>query len=123
MILMQTISGKFCHINNSRHATYGYDQRLEAHDSKGMIRSENHEQTTVERFNEQGSSIRVPLPFFFIERYRQAFLDQLDGFIESVESKKPTQVTFEDGRRAPILANAAYESLETGRTVQVNYDS
>ncbi len=30
MILMQTESGKLCHINNSRHASYGYDQRLEA---------------------------------------------------------------------------------------------
>lgn len=121
MILMQTESGKLCHINNSRHASYGYDQRLEAHGSKGMIRSENHEQTTVERFDERGSSMRDPLPFFFIERYQQAFLDQLDGFIESIESNKPTQVTFEDGRRALILANAAYESLETGRTVKVNY--
>ena len=121
MILMQTERGKLCHINNSRHASYGYDQRLEAHGSKGMIRSENHEQTTVERFDESGSSMRDPLPFFFIERYKQAFLDQLDGFIESVESSKPPQVTFEDGRRALILANAAYESLETGRTVKVNY--
>jgi myo-inositol 2-dehydrogenase/D-chiro-inositol 1-dehydrogenase len=27
MILMKTASGKLCHINNSRRATYGYDQR------------------------------------------------------------------------------------------------
>jgi myo-inositol 2-dehydrogenase/D-chiro-inositol 1-dehydrogenase len=122
MILMQTESGKLCHINNSRHASYGYDQRLEAHGSKGMIRSENHERTTVERFNEQGSSWRDPLPFFFIERYRQAFLDQLDVFIEALESNKPTQVNFEDGRKALILANAAYESLESRTTVEVKYN-
>ena len=122
MILMQTGSGKLCHINNSRHASYGYDQRLEAHGSKGMIRSENHERTTVERFNEQGSSWRDPLPFFFIERYQQAFLDQLDAFIEALESNKPTQVNFEDGRKALILANAAYKSLESGTTVEVKYN-
>ena len=122
MILMQTESGKLCHINNSRHASYGYDQRLEAHGSKGMIRSENHEQTTVERFNEQGSSWRDPLPFFFIERYRQAYLDQLDAFIEALESNKPTQVNFEDGRKALILANAAYESIESRTTVEVKYN-
>jgi myo-inositol 2-dehydrogenase / D-chiro-inositol 1-dehydrogenase len=122
MILMQTKSGKLCHINNSRHSSYGYDQRLEVHGSKGMMRSENHEQTTVEHFNEFGSSQRDTLPFFFIERYQQAFLDQLDAFIESVESKTSTQVTFEDGRKALILANASYESLETGKTVQVKYD-
>lgn len=122
MILMQTGSGKLCHINNSRHSTYGYDQRVEAHGSSGMIRSENYQQTSVERFNAQGSSWRDPLPFFFIERYRQAYRDQLDAFIHAVEQQRPIPVTYEDGRRALILANAAYQSLETGRTVTVSYD-
>ena len=122
MILMQTGTGKLFHIDNSRHATYGYDQRLEAHGSKGMIRSEDHEQTTFQRFKERGSSWQDPLPFFFIERYRQAFSYLLNAFIDSVESKKPTQVTFDDGRRAMILANAAYQSLKTGKTVTVSYD-
>jgi len=87
-----------------------------------MIRSENHEQTTLERFTENGSSWRDPLPFFFIERYRQAFLDQFDAFIESLESNKPTQVNFEDGRKALILANVAYEALENRTTVEVKYN-
>ena len=121
MILMQTANGKLSHINNSRHASYGYDQRLEAHGSLGMIRSENHQQTSVERFNDKGSGWKDPLQFFFIERYRQAYLNQLDAFISAVENGQKPQVTYEDGRRALILANAAYESLETGRTVKVSY--
>ena len=87
-----------------------------------MIRSENHKQTSVERFNAKGSVWKDPLPFFFIERYHQAYLDQLDAFIEAVENKQPPPVTYEDGRRALMLANAAYESLERGKTVEVNYD-
>ena len=121
MILMQTASGKLSHINNSRHASYGYDQRLEAHGSLGMIRSGNHQQTSVERFNDKGSSWKDPLQFFFIERYRQAYLNQLDAFISAVENGLQPLVTYEDGRRALILSNAAYESLETGRTVKVSY--
>ena len=121
MILMQTASGKLSHINNSRHASYGYDQRLEAHGSLGMIRSENHQQTSVERFNDKGSGWKDPLQFFFIERYQQAYMNQLDSFISAVENGQQPQVTYEDGRRALILANAAYESLETGRTVKVSY--
>lgn len=121
MILMQTASGKLCHINNSRHATYGYDQRLEAHGSQGMIRSENQRTTTVERFHSQAAFSQDPLPEFFIERYTQAYLDQLDHFIEAVESGIAPQVTYEDGRRALILANAAYKSLSSGQTVEVNY--
>ena len=121
MILMQTASGKLSHINNSRHASYGYDQRLEVPGSLGMIRSENHQQTNVERFNDKGSGWKDPLQFFFIERYRQAYLDQLVAFISAVENGQQPQVTYEDGRRALILANAAYESLENGRTVKVSY--
>ncbi len=121
MILMQTARGKLCHINNSRHATYGYDQRLEAHGSQGMIRSENQQATTVERFNANETYRRDPLPEFFIERYTQAYLDQIDSFIEAVESGNPPSVTYEDGRRALILANAAYQSLESGKTITVSY--
>ena len=121
MILMQTQSGKLCHINNSRHATYGYDQRLEAHGSEGMMRSENHQQTSVERFNKNGSVWKDPLTFANSERYRQAFVDQMDSFINALETNQKTSVTFDDGRRALILANAAYESLSSGQTVEVNY--
>ena len=121
MILMQTASGKLCHINNSRHAAYGYDQRLEAHGSQGMIRSENQKITSVERFHSQASFSQDLLPEFFIERYKQAFLAQLDHFIEAVESGTTPKVTYEDGRRALILANAAYKSFSSGQTVDVSY--
>ena len=37
-----------------------------------------------------------------------------------IKNEKPS-VTFEDGRNALILANAAYESFETGKSVRVDY--
>lgn len=123
MILMKTASGKLCHINNSRHATYGYDQRLEAHGSLGMLRSENRQPTSVERFNAQGSHGRDACEFFFIERYRQAYQNQLDAFLQALETGDRSPVSFEDGRRALILANAAYRSLETGQAVTVDYEN
>ena len=123
MILMKTASGKLCHINNSRHATYGYDQRLEAHGSQGMLRSENRQPTSVERFNAKGSHWRDACEFFFIERYRQAYLKQLEDFMDTLEAGSESKVSFEDGRRALILANAAYRSVETGKVVSVNYEN
>ena len=36
MFILRTASGKQCHINNSRTAVYGYDQRVEALGTKGM---------------------------------------------------------------------------------------
>ena len=34
MIILRSKSGVFCHINNSRHSSYGYDQRVELFGSK-----------------------------------------------------------------------------------------
>ena len=41
MCVMKTKSGVLVHINNSRRAVYGYDQRLEVFGSKGMLISDN----------------------------------------------------------------------------------
>ena len=38
-----------------------------------------------------------------------------------LENKNKPTVTFEDGRNALILANAAYESFETAKSVKVNF--
>ena len=46
---MQTASGKMCVITNSRRATYGHDQRIEVHGSKGMLRAGNMHLTTLEK--------------------------------------------------------------------------
>ena len=37
-----------------------------------------------------------------------------------MNNEKPSG-TFEDGRNALLLANAAYESFETGKSTKVNY--
>jgi myo-inositol 2-dehydrogenase/D-chiro-inositol 1-dehydrogenase len=41
MVIMRTADGKLCHINNSRRATFGYDQRIELFGSEGMVISDN----------------------------------------------------------------------------------
>ncbi|HEV2431909.1 MAG TPA: Gfo/Idh/MocA family oxidoreductase, partial [Burkholderiales bacterium] len=47
MLLLRTKSGKMCHINNTRRAVYGYDQRIEVFGSKGMLRAANLAPTSV----------------------------------------------------------------------------
>ena len=43
------------------------------------------------------------------------------SFIENIKNNDKPSVTFEDGRRALILANTAYESLEAGKAIDVKY--
>ena len=121
MVLMKMASGGLCHINCSRRAVYGYDQRVEAFGPGGMLLSNNHTRTTVERYGKQATAAREPLLNFFIDRYSEAYFNQVNAFVDAVEQGRPAAPSFEDGRRALILANAAAESLETGRSVKVVY--
>ena len=121
MFILKSKSGVLIHINNSRRAVYGYDQRLEIFGSKGMMISSNQTPTSVEKFTEHTTSSKDPIYNFFIERYEQAYKDQLNQFILSVNSNSKSKVTFEDGRNALILANAAYESHQNKKVVTIDF--
>jgi myo-inositol 2-dehydrogenase/D-chiro-inositol 1-dehydrogenase len=115
-VLLKTASGRIAQISNSRRATYGYDQRIEVHGSKGLLRAGNVQGTTVELATVKGFSQDPVLPFF-LERYAAAYRAELDAFIAAVVKGRPPAPTGEDGLRAQVLADAATESARTGRTV------
>jgi myo-inositol 2-dehydrogenase/D-chiro-inositol 1-dehydrogenase len=121
MVVLKTPSGALVHINNSRVAVYGYDQRVEAFGSKGMVQSENWRRTSLRRWTHEATAAQDPLLHFFIQRYSQAYVDELNAFIDVVMSKGKPEVDFEDGRKALIIADAAWESVHTGRAVKPNY--
>lgn len=118
MVLMRTSTNKLCHINNSRRAVYGYDQRIEVFGAKGMLRAENLPPTTVQRFESQGTVVANPWPDFQT-RYAEAYAAELGSFIRSVERGEKTEVGPRDGRQVLVLANAARESYLSGRPVKV----
>lgn len=121
VVTMRTASGKLCHINNSRRTNYGYDQRVEAFGALGMVRSNNHRDTEVTRYGAQGTAQRDPLLYFFIERYKRAYEAEIRDFIDSLKTGRGPSVTFEDGRRALILAEAAIRSVRENRPIVVEY--
>ena len=119
MIVMTTASGRQCHINNSRTAVYGYDQRLEILGTAGMLVSDNVRPDNVRRYVADETGAGAPYLHFFIERYQEAFMAEIDAFVASVREKTPPEVGFEDGRRALLLAEAAYRSHTEKRVVAV----
>ena len=122
MVVMQTASGVLCHINCSRRAVYGHDQRVEVFGEKGMLISNNCMATQVAHYDAQHTDARTPFHEFFTERYADAYHRQLDAFIESVENAASPSPSFEDGRRALLLAEAAEQSMNSGRWAAVNFD-
>jgi myo-inositol 2-dehydrogenase / D-chiro-inositol 1-dehydrogenase len=115
---MQTASGKICVITNSRRATYGHDQRIEVHGSKGMLRAGNIHLTTVEKADADGFTEDL-IPFSFVERYADAYRLELEAFLTAVETGQQPRASGHDGLMAQKLADAAAESLKTGQAVRI----
>lgn len=120
MIIMRSKGGRQVHINNSRAAVYGYDQRVELMGSTGMVLSDNRKPHECRKYSATTVEASEPYQFFFIERYSEAFMAGIDAFVDMVNNGTPPVASFEDGRQALILAEAAYLSLSESRMVNVN---
>ena len=117
-VTMQTATGRIAVITNSRRASFGYDQRVEAHGALGTLRTENVPQSLLVQEREDGVRREKPL-FFFVERYAQSYRNEWDHFVRVLRGEEPPTPTGEDGRQALRLAEAAYRSLATGQRVDV----
>ncbi|MFK7902274.1 MAG: inositol 2-dehydrogenase [Nitratireductor sp.] len=117
-VILKTASGKICQISNSRRATYGYDQRIEVHGSKGMLKAANIHESIVEIAD--GSGFKTdPALNFFLERYVQAYDGELQHFLDCIEKGTQPSPNGYDGLRAQMLADAAQQSLDTGLPVKL----
>jgi myo-inositol 2-dehydrogenase/D-chiro-inositol 1-dehydrogenase len=119
VVIMETKSGKVAQISNSRRATYGYDQRIEAHGAKGMLRADNVRETTVEFAGAEGFSSDKILNFF-LERYAIAYRDELDAFVKAASGGVAPRPNGWDGLRANLLADAANLSWRTKQRVLID---
>lgn len=109
-------------IENSRKAVYGYDQRVEVFGSAGAVSAENERPTTVEISRVDGV-IRDKPQYFFLERYKDAYVKEVNAFIESILQNNPVLCTGNDGLQAERIAKAAKESYEIGKPVKIEHHS
>jgi myo-inositol 2-dehydrogenase/D-chiro-inositol 1-dehydrogenase len=119
IVVLRSASGALAQITNSRRCTFGYDQRVEAFGSTGMLTAQNQLPTSVRFAGADRSESAAPYLNFFRERYEPAYRAELDHFVTSIETGASPSPSFNDGRAALVLANAANESLRTGRAVPV----
>ncbi len=118
-VILKTNSGKICQINNSRKAVYGYDQRVEVFGSQGMLQAKNNTETRLSFSNENGVHTENP-KYFFLERYKESFEDEMLDFINCITTGKRPIVNQDDGLAALILAEAAHESVKKNQVQYLN---
>jgi len=116
---LKTKSGKIAVITNSRRATYGYDQRIEVHGSKGAVSAANVHNHTVTLANSDGYRA-APLLDFFMERYANAYRAELQTFVKALETGSAMSPSGIDGLKALELADAAVKSMQSGQDVKVS---
>jgi myo-inositol 2-dehydrogenase/D-chiro-inositol 1-dehydrogenase len=118
LMVLQFKNGVIGTIDNSRKAAYGYDQRVEILGSKGAIAIENRYPNQA--ILSTGAAIQRDLPLnFFMDRYTESFISELQAFVHAVLENEPTPVSGLDGRIAVLMAIAARKSYDESRPVRL----
>lgn len=112
--------GELISITNSRHCSYGYDQRLEAFGAQGMLEARNLTPTAVRKHTATGTELQDPIFNFFLERYADAYRLELQAFTAAIRAEAAPKPDFADGLAALVLADAAVESASTGKSVKID---
>jgi myo-inositol 2-dehydrogenase/D-chiro-inositol 1-dehydrogenase len=114
--LLKTASGRLCVISNSRRSGYGYDQRIEAFGSCGLVRVDNVLESSVSVWADVGMTSDT-LQNFFLDRYAEAYRRELAHFADILAGKVRPAVGYTDAVAALALAEAAGASARSGQVV------
>ncbi len=118
VVVLRFADGTIGTIENSRQAVYGYDQRVEVFGSGGAISTgNNHPNSAVLSTSER---VWRDLPVhFFMERFVESYVAELQAFSKAVIEDEPVPVTGEDGRVPVVMGLAARASYDTNRPVRL----
>ena len=115
--VLKSASGRICVISNSRRSGFGYDQRIEAYASAGMVRADNVTESTVQVWSADGAAADR-FQNFFLDRYAEAYRREMEHFADMLDGADAS-VGYADGVNALALAEAAAESVRTGAPVRL----
>ena len=116
---MKFPSGVLAVVDLSRYAAYGYDQRLEAFGSEGMVESKNPSKSSFCLSNGNGISDDV-IPFSFQQRFAEAYQIELGHFLDAMNGEELI-VTKDSTLSACRVAQACEDSYRSGKTVELTW--
>jgi len=116
--VLRTASGRLCVISNTRRSGYGYDQRIEAFGSAGMLSAGNVQQDTLQTLTE-AMVAGAPIHPDFASRYRDGYRDQIHHFADVLHGRAQPLVGYADGVAALVLAEACADSMRSGTVIHL----
>jgi myo-inositol 2-dehydrogenase/D-chiro-inositol 1-dehydrogenase len=117
-IQLEFANGCLGQINNSRQSGYGYDQRLEIFGSNGMARLGNNYPNSTVVHNKKGRHSVNPL-YFFMERYTEAYCEEVRSFVKAVVNDTPVEVSVADALAATKIALACKASIHQNLPIKL----
>ena len=118
IVTLRFENGTIGTIDCCRKTAYGYDQRIEVFGTGGLARVENEKPNRVSIATDRAVQEDLP-PHSFVERYREAYVKEMEEFIRCVLEDRAPGVTGLDGRMSVLIGHAARKSLEENRPVRV----
>lgn len=110
--------GGLCQIDNTRRATYGYDERIEVLGTKGLIESGRAPSSSLMRT--AGTDFVLPgIHQDIFERFGRTYAAAMAAFGRFLSDRSEPVPTLEDGLAAQVLAEAATMSARHSRVVRI----
>lgn len=110
-------NGALGEIDISRNGVYGYDIRAEVLGTKGTLQAGYLRDTPLLVLTAAGVTHDV-VPYF-PERFGDAYVNQLNNFLDNLADQKEPPITIADGIKALQVAIAATHSLHTNTITNV----
>jgi scyllo-inositol 2-dehydrogenase (NAD+) len=111
-------SGKLGVVDLTRSGIYGYDISTEILGLEGTIRIGYLRETPIMVMTKANGVSHDTVPYF-MERFRDAYTNQLQNFAQNVLQQRPAPITIDDGMEALRVGVAATRARESGKTVTV----
>ncbi|MEO7134570.1 MAG: Gfo/Idh/MocA family oxidoreductase [Vicinamibacterales bacterium] len=112
------ISGKLGVVDLTRSGIYGYDISTEILGLEGTIRIGYLRETPITVMTKAHGVSHDTVPYF-MERFRDAYTNQLQNFAQNVLQQREPPITIDDGMEALRVGVAATRARESGTTVSV----
>jgi inositol 2-dehydrogenase len=112
-------SGKLGVVDLTRSGIYGYDISTEILGLEGTIRIGYLRETPIVVMTKANGVSHDTVPYF-MERFRDAYTNQLQNFAQNVQRDRQPPITIDDGLEALRVGVAATRARESGKTVDVS---
>jgi len=99
-------------------AAYGYDARMEILCENGLILIGDFKESGITRVKKDGTTLGSAFRSWR-DRFKDAYLAEMEHFVEAVRNDHLPAVTGEDGMKALEAVLAANKSIQTGQPVRL----